>query len=610
MYDAIAGAPGSAAVPAHAPTPSEPPPSRRGSLALPPRSFAPSSDLPQPQDSAAPQRPAAKKRQSMQRSRTSSNDSEAGSPAPSDTEGRPKGQSRSGSGAHRRKIIEQRLQNSIANGEMPQFCSHCGAIETPTWRRLYVKECEGKPGPLDSHEGEGETIAVEVTESDEATREATKFVIRKSMKKTKDSVPGPGFKDVMVCNPCGLWFNRFRNMRPSEKWGRKAGTRKSKKAKPGEPGMSTDGLEPQSEAFFTDQMAAEDAADNAEMDGEGQVDGTTAGAEMPPPTRRPRANSMQAQQSNRGNGYGELNASQLDAALVRAVQSSPARYQGSQASPIEINDLTPRPTRRLLFPSPRRDGQVKSLDDNGQVSLKSTPPSGKGSAQKLSFSPKAGLDLTFGQTDTNVFEAFTFDKENIAPGLDLEDDDLAHLLEGSPIALFKTPLRKTPAKPGSTPRQALKTPTPASSRKRKPLTPNPNAANNADMNHVNDFMTSPSSSRYFLRSTPSRLDRTPRSLSNTPGRRSNGSGGQGPSPFSRHLAQMLSDTNDTSSHNFTSPSRAFDFSDLPTFTTPGRMLNDCDWEGLDGILSSEFANYEDGSGNASSEGAEVDAGQL
>lgn len=35
-----------------------------------------------------------------------------------------------------------RLENAIANGEMPPFCDNCGAIETPAWRRAYVKVFE------------------------------------------------------------------------------------------------------------------------------------------------------------------------------------------------------------------------------------------------------------------------------------------------------------------------------------------------------------------------------------------------------------------------------------------------------------------------------------
>jgi hypothetical protein len=475
---------------------------------------------------------------------------------------------------------------------MPQYCRHCGAIETPTWRRIYVKECEGKPSPLDEAEGEGETIGLEITERDEDTAKPTKFLIRKSMKKTKDSQPGPGFEDVTLCNPCGLWFNKFKVMRPPDKWGRKALTRKSKKQKENEgPGFSTDGVEPQSDAFFTDLVVPEEAAEDADGEGEGQTHTRVAAA--PARSHRPRANSLQMQPVQSGRNKGELNASQLDAALARAVQSSPVRFNGSQASPIEIDDMTPKPTRRLLFPSPRKDGEVKSLDDNAQASLKAMPPF------DAQAHDKPGIEINFDNNDTSVFEAFTYDKENLAPTLGEGEDDFSHLFDGSPSAFFKTP-RKTPAKNFTTPRSTrqlrhlLKTPTPGRSGKRKPLTPNPNAANGATFENnngpaVNDFMTSPSSSRYFLRSTPSRLSRT----GNTPVRGSNGGGSNEISPFSNQLAQMLSESND--SNQFTSPTSgaAFDFSDLPSFTTPGGRIAQ-EWEGLEGMLSSEFADFDSG----------------
>lgn len=492
------------------------------------------------------------KRQPLNRSRTQSNESEAGSPAPSDTEGgRPRGSKRSGSGAVRRKQIEDRLQASIAKGETPPYCSHCGAIETPTWRRIYTKECEGKPSRLDEAEGEGETIGLEVTETNEAG-EATKFLIRKSMKKTKDSQPGPGFVSIMVCNPCGLWFNKFRTMRPSDRWGRKTvSRRKSKKQKEAEEErMFTDGMEPQSDiVFIPERYVPEDPADDTDVEDEGLVD--RAAVIAPVRSHRARANSMQMQPTGRGNVNGDWNASQLNAALAREVQSSPARFHGSQQTPIEIQEVTPKPTRRLLFPSPRKDGEVKSLDDNNQASLKAMPHGHD------DLTDKAGMEFSFGDGGTSIFEAFTFDKENMVPPLGDGDDALAHLFEGSPSAFFKTP-RKTPSKNSTTPRSLrqmhdlLKTPTPNRSARRKPLTPNANAANNADpAGPINDFMTSPCSSRYFLRSTPSRIERT----GLTPGRRSNG-GSEGVSPWSRHLAQILSDVNDGSSNQFTSPSRA------------------------------------------------------
>lgn len=542
--------------------------SRRGSLILP------SKPLPRASSQEQSSEQLKQSRQSLHRSHTDLY-SDAGSPAFSDAEsGRHRGSGRSGGRTGRRQVIEQRLRDAIARGESPIYCAHCGAIETPTWRKIYVKAVMGKPSRLDAAEGEGESIGIQVVETDENTGESTKFLIRKSMKKTKDSQPGPGFEDVTLCNPCGLWFNKFRSMRPEDRWHRKSTTDR-KKSKKMEDGPTTDGVEPQSEAFFTDQVMPEDAIDSSNSTDDAQ-DGA-AQEVRPAPRPRPRANSMQPQPTH-ANSADYAARSRRAAGLRREVQSSPVPFRGSEQEPIEL-DLTPKPTRRLLFPSPREGGESKSLEK----------PRRKGTA-----SPVDGNDAR-SRTAAAAFQEITLmaftDKENMVPPLD-ENDDLAHLFDGSPSAVFKTPLPKTPAK--RTPKcqpsgfdNVLKTPTP-SSRKRKALSPNQNAANNADM-RPNDFMTSPASARYFLRSTPSRLERTPggRSISGGSNRTVEAS------PFSRHLAQMLSDANGMGDGLLTSPSRQYDFSDLPTFTTPGKEV---DWKGLDEMLSSEFANFDEASG--------------
>lgn len=564
------------------------PVSRRSSLALPPMPNPPKTEQVPPQ---APAQKPAPKRRNTKRTRAEAEGSETGSPAPSDTEGgRPRG------GEQRRVIIKKRLEASLANGDLPAYCIHCGAIETPTWRKLYTKEVNGKPSRLDEVEGEGETIGIEPLEWDPETHQVTRFIIRKSMKKAKEYLPEKDFESNNVCNPCGLWFTKYRNMRPADRWVKRTNSRRSrKKAADGTDGPATDGLEPQSEAFFTDQVEPGDVAGDTELPGQGQPHSTSAPvASQVSSFGRRRANSLQSARPQSGG-----NASRVDPALARAIQSSPVRFNGSQASPIEIDDVTPKPTRRLLFPSPRREGEAKTLDGDSKEIFTEPSPPGKGSVQQQPLSLKAGIVLE--NPDMNVFDAFTFDKENLAPGLEVDADELAHLFEGSPSAWFKTP-SKTPSKAShvTPPRSQrsldhlLKTPTPAS-RTRKPLSPSANAANNANM-PANDFMTSPSSSRYFLRSTPSRLDRTPTGRS---------SPRVDMTPFSRHLAQMLSDATDhgngTGTGAFTSPNQqpAFDFSDLPAFATSGRELGEVDWSGMEEILSSsEFAAFDDGKGQA------------
>ena len=71
--------------------------------------------------------------------------------------------------------------------------------------------------------------------------------------------------------------------------------------------------------------------------------------ESTPVLRRSATSFEEAQTKPRS---GCLDEAAAAAALEKAIRSSPHKFQGSQQEPIEIKDLTPRPTRRILFPSP------------------------------------------------------------------------------------------------------------------------------------------------------------------------------------------------------------------------------------------------------------------
>ena len=64
-----------------------------------------------------------------------SSDIESDGPRLDSNETRP----RDSSGAIRKGTIRSQLQNAIAAGEAPKFCSNCGAIETPTWRPYWIR---------------------------------------------------------------------------------------------------------------------------------------------------------------------------------------------------------------------------------------------------------------------------------------------------------------------------------------------------------------------------------------------------------------------------------------------------------------------------------------
>jgi hypothetical protein len=173
-------------------------------------------------------------------------------------------------------------------------------------------------------------------------------------------------------------------------------------------------------------------------------------------------------------------------ALRKAIQSSPARNLVAQQDSLakaKNGILTPKPTRRLLFPSPRKDGEFKSLD--APPSNKSQPTSPEVSCLSFIMNNKQNIarhppdhnsSQTGGQstqhthqTDSNgqtqtesslEVDSTLLDKENCPPPID-DDDDFAHLFEEGIFATpgkFKTPSKAVPRTPNSkSKRNALST---------------------------------------------------------------------------------------------------------------------------------------------------------
>ncbi|KAI9875163.1 MAG: hypothetical protein M1830_008811 [Pleopsidium flavum] len=356
-----------------------------------------------------------------------------------------RGELRSGSGARRKKAIQERLATSIATGEMPPYCENCGAIETPTWRKAWVRIHSGTPELVRLSDEDGGIVAWEALERDKEGVVTLFRIIKRSLL-SHDA----GFTEILLCNPCGLWLNKFKCMRPKEKWNkdrkdrndrRRRGSR-TKKAKTGPTTESQSAVsEAHASALAVNMSFPADTADEniqeADNDQEIQL----------PPRKRARAASMQSQLTSKGSG--SMSNAAATAALQRAIQSSPARFMGSQHSPIEVDDLTPKPTRRLLFPSPRAVGEVKALEDRSQNTV------GRSRQAKTNQS-----------MEVDSVSADQADKENCPPPGD-EEDDLAHLFEdGSPDIRPTTP---TPTSKRST--GPFKTPDKLTTPTRKGLTP-------------------------------------------------------------------------------------------------------------------------------------------
>ena len=219
-----------------------------------------------------------------------------------------------------------------------------------------------------------------------------------------------------------------------------------------------------------------------------------------------------------------LNAMTSDAAsaaLKRALQSSPARWNGSRHSPIDIDVEEVDTTRRLLFPSPRKDGSPKVL--------------GETTTNIVQISPVAHKSVMLDAPN----------KENCPPVIDRDnnDDEFIKFFEAD-IARPTTPIQKeVQPNPFKTPTR----PTPS----HRPITRSVSKS----------ARRSPSN---FLAVTPSRI---------TPRRSPRNHTGGFVSPFTATLNQMMSEA---SNHVQTSPSRHahmsfdMDMSTLPDLPISGR----------------------------------------
>jgi len=251
-----------------------------------------------------------------------------------------------------KELTKARLENAIAKGGMPPYCHNCGAIETPAWRKGFIKHFTC---PFDS-----------VETSLNAGAMCYKQIIEKnsdgSVKTWKGwKIERKGLDDwqqINLCNPCGLWFHKQKTPRPPEKWQRKE--RKDKRARKRAPKPPKSRVQPPRSAAGnltsdvpetdTQELGSEDSspADTSAEDGADEnndavtVDGDESGGSQEPELP-PMPKSMSVQLGRKMVMFADVD--------VRKVKSSPLA-RGTAAEPIDI-DLTPnKPLRRVLFPSP------------------------------------------------------------------------------------------------------------------------------------------------------------------------------------------------------------------------------------------------------------------
>lgn len=255
----------------------------------------------------------------------------------------------------KRNAIKQRLEAAIKRGEMPPYCLNCGAIETPTWRKIFCQDHDG-PAPkvpeelLGSKPGMITTVQVLTKCTDQ---EPGRYrIVKKTLALDNESVDD--WQERLLCNPCGIWLCKTFSYRPEHFWGgdaeRLGKTRKRKASELGSKpkrsrSKSTTQAAPTSEAIIppTDGLAPTEAASHEDEDS---------------------AIIMEPENTTKATPLDIVNDENTQAAEEQRPGSTHSSGSGSAKSPIEVElDSAMGTTKRLLFPSPRKDNSPKALSD-------------------------------------------------------------------------------------------------------------------------------------------------------------------------------------------------------------------------------------------------------
>lgn len=101
----------------------------------------------------------------------------------------------SGSGMKRKAAIQSKLAETVAKGEMPPFCENCGAIETPTWRKAWMRVHSGTAENVVISEEEGGIVAWQTLQTDNDGQVCLFRIIKRSLLPEDE-----GFTESLLCN--------------------------------------------------------------------------------------------------------------------------------------------------------------------------------------------------------------------------------------------------------------------------------------------------------------------------------------------------------------------------------------------------------------------------
>ncbi|KAM0204774.1 hypothetical protein ACHAQD_007936 [Fusarium lateritium] len=324
--------------------------------------------------------------------------------------------------------IKQRLESAIAAGEMPPFCTNCGAIETPTWRKIWVQEHDGIPQHVEYSEKPGRVTAIEILKRDENKKPLSHRIIKKTLGFSDDRRK---WSEKLLCNPCGIWITKYHSHRPQDKWNNAFGHLGQSRKKRASAGPESQAKRPRTKSTLAPNPTSEAFP---ATDPFGMVEASSP--------KRFEVDSMNNEIDEAAVMQNVLNLLAEDGRHIKSMsQSVPgsthsrvSRGTGTAESPIEMDlDEELGSTRRLLFPSPRKEGAPKTLGEINANAAKVTEC-------------RQNKDVT--GKENGVYQDHTI------------DDDIEALFNSptarpstppprskgdSDSALFKTPTRPTPS---------------------------------------------------------------------------------------------------------------------------------------------------------------------
>ncbi|KAJ5909109.1 hypothetical protein N7495_001791 [Penicillium taxi] len=302
----------------------------------------------------------------------------------------------------RAQQIAVRLNEAIQSGTVPPYCANCGCIETPTWRRAWLREVDTEQNAKDIMASEENTLFYELGKVETGQTVAKFRVFKKTI-----TVTDTEWAQLLLCNPCGLWLYKAKRMRPENKWNGAAKVKKCpiRKRTTGGP-LSTRTRSQVALGQTASSPAPTDASsvptpqdhrDEVEDD-DAQKDERREIKTEQPPNKRHRPNSAEPSRSIETAHIMQKPVVSLE----RAIQSSPMKK--TVARDIDETLLTPKRVRRALFPSGPSNGPLTEC-----INL----------AQSPRRSPRIADKRTHGKENHSTVDRDCFDDLFQSPSMDL-----------------------------------------------------------------------------------------------------------------------------------------------------------------------------------------------